>query len=214
MPQLRRCNTDLSHGALPRDPKKRHLDSSTIIADDDQKLRHELSASINARRNLEKMFSSLGKEKEIIAAELARKVHELREAEELVEDLRTQNEALLEKVRASALASPRHKTKGESTQFVTELQERNNALSEQLLKAIDEYWVMERRARDLQDDNARFVARVAEIAVVGFGIVRRLRVEMEGGGSERVVVEELEALEQMLVGLQRKLVAVGVGPWA
>ncbi|KAJ6949667.1 hypothetical protein NC651_003600 [Populus alba x Populus x berolinensis] len=44
--------------------------------------------------------ASDGKEREIMAAELARKVHELNETEELVYDLKSQNETLMAKLQA------------------------------------------------------------------------------------------------------------------
>ncbi|KAL0305450.1 UNVERIFIED_CONTAM: hypothetical protein Sradi_5962300 [Sesamum radiatum] len=58
--------------------------------DEKDKLRRELGASLAARKSLEIMCSSLGKEKEIMAAELLKKVHELNEMEELINDLKDQ----------------------------------------------------------------------------------------------------------------------------
>lgn len=104
--ELRRCNTDLRRNGggggdkkpqpMPSMPPTRPQDP----AEEAQRLRRELAATMAARKSLERMFTSLGKEKEMIAAELARKVQELDDAEEAVGDLRSQNERLLDKVKA------------------------------------------------------------------------------------------------------------------
>ncbi|URE26216.1 hypothetical protein MUK42_03138 [Musa troglodytarum] len=196
--ELRRCNTDLRRGAPPRE--KKPLDPA---ADEVQKLRRELFAHMTARKNLERMFSSLGKEKEIMAAELTRKARELAEAEELVDDLRAQNEVLLEKVKACA---SEHKKNGSQSRLNSVLQERNKTLSEQLLKSLDAYRTVKRRLRDVQEENARIVLEAAEVAAASAGIVRRVRGRMEGGGNGKVrTEEEINSLEQMLHGLQGKL---------
>ncbi|KAK0579838.1 hypothetical protein LWI29_032278 [Acer saccharum] len=101
--ELRRCNTDLrpNHGvsAAPRDKKQA---DHPAITDEKEKLRRQLYASLAARKSLENMCSSLGKEKEIIASELARKVQELEGTEELINDLKAQNETLLGKLQHCA----------------------------------------------------------------------------------------------------------------
>ncbi|KAB1207748.1 hypothetical protein CJ030_MR7G017749 [Morella rubra] len=65
-------------------------------------LRKELNASLAARKSLEMLYSSLGKEKEIMASELSRKVQELSGMEELINDLKAQNEMLRAKVQTCA----------------------------------------------------------------------------------------------------------------
>lgn len=104
--ELRRCNTDLRRngGSGGSDKKPQPMPSMPPMppqdpAEEAQRLRRELSATMVARKSLERMFTSLGKEKEMIAAELARKVQELDDAEEAVGDLRSQNERLLDKVK-------------------------------------------------------------------------------------------------------------------
>ncbi|KAG0463437.1 hypothetical protein HPP92_019506 [Vanilla planifolia] len=190
--ELRRCNTDLrqrpsssivssstssvipSCGALsPRGQATRKISSSP--ADENQKLRRELSASITARKSLERMFSSLGKEKEMIANELARKVQELSYMEELVGDLKTQNEMLSAKVRAYA-ASGRSKNgvSGEE-EVIRELLERNRELSEELVKSLEGYKAAKRKLKEEQEESARVKAEVAELAAAAVERMRRVR---------------------------------------
>lgn len=91
--EFRRCNTDLRPN-IPIDVKK----PDELVIDEKEKLRKELNASLAARKSLEVVCSSLGKEKEIIASELARKVQEMNDMEELINDLKVQNEKLSAKV--------------------------------------------------------------------------------------------------------------------
>ncbi|XP_019055774.1 PREDICTED: uncharacterized protein LOC109115821 [Nelumbo nucifera] len=62
----------------------------------------KLSASMAAQKSLERMFSGLGKEKEIEAGELTRKVHELKDTKEFLNDDKAHNNMLLAKVQACA----------------------------------------------------------------------------------------------------------------
>ncbi|WOK91718.1 hypothetical protein Cni_G00409 [Canna indica] len=206
MAELRRCNTELRRGAPPGDKK---LHDPLAVAEDAQNLRQELFSTMHARRNLERMFSSLGKEKELIASELARRVRELAEAEELVQDLRAQNETLLERLKACAGG-------GESHPASSVLQERNKALSEQLLKLLDGCRAMKRRLKEAGEEKARVFAAAAEAAdtaAAGAEVVRGLREKMDAGeGVEKVGMEEMKVLEQLLVALQAKLGRVNLVP--
>ncbi|XAR72518.1 hypothetical protein NMG60_11019186 [Bertholletia excelsa] len=143
--ELRRCKTDLQKPInVPRD-KRVYIEP----ADDKEKLRRELNACLASRKSLEAMCSSLGKEKEIMAAELARKVHELNEVEELVNDLKVQNETLMKKIQECARdhrERRKHSVGGEAIVNAA-LQERNKALSEQLLKSLEGYKSMKRRLK-------------------------------------------------------------------
>lgn len=209
-PELRRCNSELRRGFPPKERKPQ--DSMT---EENCKLRRELNSSMMVRKNLESMFTSLGKEKAIMTAELARKAQELSEMEELVDDLKAQNETLTEKVKTCAAE---HKAKkngisagGDPQGSAPVLQERNKVLSEQLLKSLDGYRSMKRKLKEAQGENARIASKMeAAAAEVAAGI------EMIHGLSERIgkegregVVEELAALERVLVGLQGKLSAKG-----
>lgn len=171
--ELRRCNTDLRANA-PRD-KKAH----EPITDENEKLRRQLSASLAARKSLEIMCASLGKEKEIMAAELSRKVQELNGLEELVGDLRAQNDMLLGKVKACAAE---HKEKKETGVGNSALQERNKALSEQLLKSLDGYRSLKRKLKDSQEENVKANKILEEMEVelqAGLGRINRLKESMD-----------------------------------
>ncbi|KAG6473143.1 hypothetical protein ZIOFF_067050 [Zingiber officinale] len=196
--ELRRCNTDLRRGAPQRDRAK-PLDPAASDTPDVQKLRRELFSSFNARRNQERMCASLSREKEFIATELARKVRELGEAEELVEDLRRQNSVLLEKLKACAPGENGDAGDGEARSHNSALQERNKALTEQLLRSVDAGRVMKRRLAEVQEENAR----VAEVTVAVAKSVGRIREKLNAGCAE--VEEEVKSLDRVLIGLQGKL---------
>ena len=95
--ELRRCNTDL-RATMSNPPSPRDHNPKMLVLDEKEKLRKDLNTSHAAQKRLGVMCASLGKEKEIIARELTRKVQELNEMEELVNDLKAQNERLSSKV--------------------------------------------------------------------------------------------------------------------
>lgn len=211
--ELRRCATDLHrNNNIPSDPKEKKL---FIGSDDSQDLQRQLTA----RKGLEKMFYSLGKEKELIATELSRRVHELTCMEEMVGDLRKQNEKLLEKVRVCAAEH-----KGENFTInkegsgsaeggdvhaaaVQAMQERNGELTEQLLKTVEGYRSAKRRLKELVEERDRNNGRIADVATEAAGGVERLRRlrERVGGGGEGGVGEELCLLERVFAGIYRRL---------
>lgn len=166
--ELRRRNTDLRPNNVPREKRQ---SGEPAVDEEKERLRRELSASLAARKSLQAMCSSLGKEKEIMAAELSRKVQELNGMEELVNDLKAQNETLLHKVQECA---SKHKEKkhgggggggvggGESHGNVA-LQERNKALSEQLLRSLDGYRSMKRKLKLAQEENVKMHAAMDEM---------------------------------------------------
>ncbi|KAL6991593.1 hypothetical protein U1Q18_009705, partial [Sarracenia purpurea var. burkii] len=205
--ELRRCNTDLLRGSpsnVPRD--KRTADP----VDEKEKLRRDLSASSAARKSLEAMCSSLGKEKEIMAAELARKAQELSGMEELVEDLRAQNETLLAKVQECAAEHRERKPSGGGGEGSAALQERNKALSEQLLRSIDAYRSVKRRLKEAVESNAAMSAAVEEIrleAATGLERIREFkqRVAAVGGEAPVDVEEEISGLEEMFECFRMKV---------
>jgi len=201
--ELRRCNTDLRRGFPPKEKKPQDR-----IAEENCKLRKELNSSMTARKNLESMFASLGKEKAIMAAELARKVQELIDTEELLDDLKAQNETLTEKVKACAAE---HKARRNSIGIPGDspLQERNKVLSEQLLKSLDGYRSMKRKLKEAQEENARIASKMAAAAAevaAGIEMIHGLH-ERIGKGGEGVagIDEELAAVERMLVRSHGKL---------
>ncbi|XP_073135911.1 uncharacterized protein [Henckelia pumila] len=149
--ELRRCNTDLRRN-IPRDRKI----GNEPLDDEKERLKQELNSSLTTQKSLSVMCSSLGREREIMATQLSLKVHELSELEDLVNDLKKQNQRLLDKLRE---CSSEHKEKrfngvgrGESQGNVG-LQERNKELSDQLLKSLDGYRSIKRKLREAQEEN-------------------------------------------------------------
>ncbi|KAF8408803.1 hypothetical protein HHK36_004872 [Tetracentron sinense] len=206
--ELRRCNTDLRSNQVPRDRKQHET-----ITDEKQKLRNELNASLAARKSLERMFSSLGKEKEIMAAELSRKVQELDGMEEHINDLKAQNEMLLAKVQACAKEHKEKKCSGGDTQGNAALQERNKALSEQLLKSLDGYRSLKKKLKEAQVENAGIKAKMAEMAVevaVGLDRIHDFQLRIAKRNEEPIEIEEeLSAIEQMFQHLEMKFSKYG-----
>ncbi|CAJ1962134.1 unnamed protein product [Sphenostylis stenocarpa] len=148
--ELRRCNTDLRSNFPPPKDKKLPLDMSV---DEKERLKRELNASLVARQSLQALCSSLGKEKQIMAAELARKAQELTELEDLINDLKAQNDMLMEKLHACSSDQKEKKSNGVEMECNMVLRERNKILSEQLQKSIESYRSLKKRIRDIQEEN-------------------------------------------------------------
>lgn len=208
--ELRRCNTDLRPNA-PRDKKSTH----EPITDEKERLRRELNASLAARKSLEVLCSSLGKEKEIMSSELSKKVHELNETEELVNDLRAQNEMLLGKVQAYAVEQKEKRSNiGEGeTQGNAALQERNKALSEQLLKSLEMFRTLKRKLKDSQEENSRIHTTMEEIGMEAEASLDRIRSVKERiviKNEEAVdIVKEISALESLFQSIKMKIAKQG-----
>ncbi|XP_058202084.1 uncharacterized protein LOC131316667 [Rhododendron vialii] len=202
--ELRRCNTDLHRPTnVPRDHKK-----PTEQIDEKEKLRRELNASLAARKSLECMCSSLGKEKEIMAAELARKVHELSGMEELVSDLKAQNENLLGKVQEYALEHKEKKTcfGGDNN---AALEKRNKELTEKLLRSLEGYKSKSRKLKEALEEKATIHATMEEMGVeIGTGLerIRGFKKKMAKGSEQSAEIEEeISELEHMFECFQMKL---------
>lgn len=207
--ELRRCNTDLRPN-LPRDRK-----SQEPISDEKERLRKELNASLAARKSLEIMCSSLGKEKEIMASELSKKVQEMCGMEELISDLKAQNEKLLGKVQTCVEEHLEKKGAGNrgETQKNAGLHERNRALSEQLLKSLDGYRSLKRKLKDVKEENIEILATMEEMGMevqAGLDRVRSFRQQMASRNEEETVdIEEISALEHMFEGFNIKILKHG-----
>ncbi|KAL5977139.1 hypothetical protein ACLOJK_021481 [Asimina triloba] len=214
--ELRRCNTDLRRNQLVAPTKEKRPQEP--VYEENQRLRRELSVNLVARKSLERMFSSLGKEKEIIAAELARKVQELHGVEEHINDLKAQNEMLLEKVQHCAVEhAEKKKTTAINGGAVREylmssnsaaLQERNRELSDQLLKSIDGYRCLQRKLKDAREENAGIRAKAEEMKeAVSAGLLRihdlRRRVAERENASD--IGLELSAVENMFMFFEEKV---------
>ncbi|KAL8108408.1 uncharacterized protein LOC141672675 [Apium graveolens] len=174
--RLMRCNTDIRVNP----PQA----GEGIVDDDKAKLKKDLNACLVARKSLEGMCSSIGKEKEIMAAELARKNHELNELEEHVNDLRAQNETLLQKVKEFAVdyEDKFDKGKGKVEGNAADLQVRNKALSEQLLTSVDGYRLMKRKLRNTQEEALvmrQTIEKMSERVGAGLHHVRAVKQQIE-----------------------------------
>lgn len=194
--ELRRCNTDLKPSNAPRD--KRPNDNP--IVDERERLKKDLNASLAARKSLQIMCSSLGKEKEIMAGELARKVHELSAMEEHISDLRAQNESLLEKVQEYAAAAEQGNCGAEDKESEgnATLQARNKVLSEQLLRSLDGYRSMKRRLREANEDKLVMQETIDEMGVKMEDSLERIKVLKQ----RMMDNEELANIEGEILGLE------------
>ncbi|KAL9456358.1 hypothetical protein AB3S75_005560 [Citrus x aurantiifolia] len=203
--ELRRCNTDLRPNRAPRDKKL----CEPTITDDKEKLRRQLSASLAARKSLEVLCSSLGKEKEIMAAELARKVHELNEMEELINDFKAQNASLLAKVQNCAAEHKEKKCSAGEIQGNAALQERNKALSEHLLKSLDGYRSLKKKYKDVKEENTAMRATMEELGKkveAGIDQILGFRQRISTKEEQEVdIEEEITALEGMFDSFNMKI---------
>ena len=199
--ELRRCNTDLRPN-IPTPKEKRPPD---VPIDEKERLRRELHASLVARQSLQAMCASLGKEKQIMASELARKAQELTEMEELISDLKAQSDMLLEKLHA---CSSEKMSNGVEIEGNIALQDRNKVLSEQLQKSLDAYRSLKRKFKDAQEENQEFHATTEQMKVEV-----QARIDRIHGFKEEVIKiqetnnfeEEISALENMLESLSMKI---------
>ncbi|OAY29205.1 uncharacterized protein LOC110600827 [Manihot esculenta] len=200
--ELRRCNTELRPSGTPRDRKSQE----PVTGDDNQKLRKQLTASLSARKSLEVMCSSLGKEKEIMAGELARKVHELDGMEELVGDLKAQNGTLLTKLRSNFAEK---KSSVGDVQVNAALQDRNKTLSEQLLKSLDSYRYLKRKYKNAKEENSEIRKTIEEIGVDVCAGLERIRSFRQRKASSKDQIanmeEEISAVEQMFERFNMKI---------
>lgn len=209
--ELRRCNTELRPSRAPTPRDRKPQESAASSDDNNEKLRKQLSASLSARKSLEIMCSSLGKEKEIMACELARKVHELSGMEELVNDLKAQNDTLLAKLQSHAAAEHKEKrtSGGGEAQGNAALQDRNKALSEQLLKSLDSYRSLKRKYKDAKEENLGIRTTMEEIGVevtAGLHRIRSFRQRMASSKDLPAdIEEEISGLEQMFERFNMKI---------
>ncbi|KAI3697637.1 hypothetical protein L6452_30732 [Arctium lappa] len=195
---LRRCNSDIRNCPGHYEKEKGSSMEMVTVDDKDQKLKRELSGSIAARKSLEIMCSSLGKEKEIMMGELARKAHELAEMEDHINNLKAQNDTLLEKVKDCAeVYEPEHK----EAQGNTALQVRNKTLSDQLMRSLNGYRIMKRKLIEAHEENLLMQSTMEEIGTkVGVSLekIRKYRQNHDEHSEELADIEEgISELEHM-----------------
>lgn len=167
-------------------PKDKPRSTDSLTADDQEKLKRELSANLAARKSLEIMCSGLGKEKDIMMRELAKKAHELSEMEEHINDLKAQNETLLEKVSQCAQMH-KHDEK----------------------ESLDEYRLMKRKVKEVQEENMAMHATMEEMgSKVGTSLdkIRTYRQHLNNNNGDEIVdIEEgILELEHMFKCFEKK----------
>ncbi|XP_020237025.1 uncharacterized protein LOC109816422 [Cajanus cajan] len=204
--ELRRCNTDLRPN-LPTPKDKRPPDAPM---DEKERLKRELNASLVARQSLQALCSSLGKEKQIMAAELARKAQELTEMEDFIGDLKAQNDMLMEKLHecSSEQKEKKSNTNGVEMECNIVLRERNKALSEQLQKSLDGYRSMKRKLRDVLEENRQIRDTMEQMEEELQAGIHRISSFKEGKRSSKLgndIKEGISALEHMLHSLMMKI---------
>ncbi|XP_044509625.1 uncharacterized protein LOC123228334 [Mangifera indica] len=201
--ELRRCFTDLKLNRPPKDKR-----TTEVPTDEKEKLRKQLTESLAARKSLEVICKSLGKEKEIMATELAKKVHELNELEEHISDLKAQNEILLGKVQHYADEQKEKKSNGMEIQGNAALQERNKTLSEQLLRTLDGYKSLKRKYQDAKEKNIAMKATIEKTGIevaAGVNRLKGLRQLIATEEKPAKVEAEISALETTFQGLKTRL---------
>lgn len=128
---------------------------------ENQKLQKELSAKLTEIKNLHILFSTLGREKAIMAAELVLKARILSEMQEELNDLKVQNMILSNKLEAYAREN---KTKDRDTQVtIASLHNRNKLLAEQVLKTSEGYRALKRKSKELQKQNGEFKREIGNL---------------------------------------------------
>lgn len=218
--ELRRCNTDLRRTPAPPGKKPVGGTEAALVAveeeegevdEEKERLRRDLSSSVAAQRNLRAMCSSLGKEKKFMEAELSKKVHELSEMEELLNNLKAQNETLRQKVQECLSDHKERKSGGGGgggeMHVALVLQERNKALSEQLMRSLDGYRSMKRKLKVVQEENVMLHSTVDEVGAKVVGSLERVKSLKQrvtstssspsGGETPLDLQEEIEGLEGM-----------------
>ncbi|KAK7245639.1 hypothetical protein RIF29_40487 [Crotalaria pallida] len=205
--ELRRCNTDLKPN-IPT-PRDKRLTPPDVPIDEKDKLRRELNASLVARQSLQAMCSSLGKEKQIMASELARKAQELTEMEEFINDLKARNDMLLERLHAANSELKEKKSSGGDMEGNIALQERNKALTEQLQKSIDGYRSLKRKLRDIQEEKKEIHTTMEQMEVevhAGLERIHNFKEEIITRDEQTDnIQEEISALELLLESLNMKI---------
>ena len=187
---FRRSNSEI-RTSVDEIEKQQATDSKAV--EDKEKLRRQLSASSAARKSLEVMCSSLGKEKEIMMGELARKAHELAEMEDHIEDLKAQNDSLLERVKDCADVHDSTSKPEEQPEEKMAVYEHNKALKDQLMRSLNGYRNMKRNLTDLREENILMQSKIEEMGTkvaVSLEKIRKYRQKHNENSEEIADIEE------------------------
>lgn len=202
--ELQRSTAELSHSPV-RESKNKDI----LYDEEKEELRKALNASMGVRKSLEIMCSSLGREKEIMAHELHKRVHQMNEMEELISDLKEQNQSLLEKVKECAREHKEKRHSGGETQGNAALQERNKELSEHLLRSLDGHRSTKKKLKEAQEENMVVKARMEETGEKVRASLERFRSFKENMASTSdppvEIQKEIDELENMFECLQTQI---------
>lgn len=196
--ELKRCTSDVKlNRSFSKDGK---------TADETEALSKQLNASLAAQKSLEVMCSILGQEKEIMVKELARKNSELSALEEHIDDIKTQNSSLLQKVKEFATGQSDKAGEGiNESQGNVDLQEQNKVLSQQLLRSLDGYRYM-RKLQNSQEETLQLretMEEISEKAIAGLQRIRELKKQNDKESDTAVDLKECTTeLENVFQSLQ------------
>ncbi|KAL1366038.1 hypothetical protein HN51_013952 [Arachis hypogaea] len=197
--ELRRSNSDIKSSSVVIAREK-------TITDEKERMRRELQSSFVVRQSLQALCSSLGKEKQIMACELARKAQELAEMEELVADLKEQNEMLMKKLNSNIKID-----EGGNRNNVV-LHEMNRTLTHQLQISLDGYRSLKIKYMETQEENRDIHADMEEMEVQVQAGIQRLQglkkiAEMiaKNDKERKAIKDQILALEQLLASLHMKI---------
>lgn len=208
--ELRRCNTDLKINPPPKNSRKTN---ETLILDEKEKLRRDLNISFAAQKRLGVMCATIGREKEIIARELTRKVQEVNELEEHVNDLIAQNEKLTGKIQAYVAEKKEIKRRNADTEYSLRYaasKERNKELSEQLQKSLEGYKLFKRKHIEVQEERDAIQAAMVEVredVKGGINLVHSLKQCVDDcslGEQAKDIDDKITRLDQLFQKLESK----------
>lgn len=204
--ELKRCTSDVKlNRSFSKDGK---------TADETEALSKQLNASLAAQKSLEVMCSILGQEKEIMVKELARKNSELSALEEHIDDIKTQNSSLLQKVKEFATGQSDKAGEGiNESQGNVDLQEQNKVLSQQLLRSLDGYRYMRRKLQNSQEETLQLretMEEISEKAIAGLQRIRELKKQNDKESDTAVDLKECTTeLENVFQSLQEMVLKHG-----
>ncbi|MED6168287.1 hypothetical protein PIB30_010345 [Stylosanthes scabra] len=204
--ELRRTCSDIKSSSVVIAREK-------TITDEKERMRRELQSSFVVRQSLQALCSSLGKEKQIMASELARKAQELAEMEEFVSDLKKQNKMLMHKLKeCSNNADLVEIDQGGNNKGNVALHEMNKTLTERLQMSLDGYRNLKMKYMDTQEENRDIHADIEEMEVQVQAGIQRIRdlmniAETVGTSDEerKPMKEQILALEQILTSHHMKI---------
>ncbi|MED6119333.1 hypothetical protein PIB30_010843 [Stylosanthes scabra] len=194
--ELRRTCSDIKSSSVVIAREK-------TITDEKERMRRELQSSFVVRQSLQALCSSLGKEKQIMASELARKAQELAEMEEFVNDLKKQNKMLMNKLKECS--NNNNSDQGGNNNNNVALHEMNKTLSERLQMSLDGYRSLKIKYMDTQEENRDIHADMEEMEVQVQAGIQRIRDLMNIAETAGTSDEERKAMKEQILALEQIL---------